>query len=149
MDDNGDKKIPSGKTGLPRIIRAFSFSWAGFKYMCGEDAFRQELLLAVVGGAALFFIQTPLPMKLAMFASLILILVVETLNTGMENLVDMVTTEYDERAKRVKDMGSLAVLLSFVVAGLIWGAGLAMMSPSSPADGGATSADSGLTETGK
>ena len=84
-----------------------------------------------------------------MLASLILILVVETLNTGMENLVDMVTTEYDERAKRVKDMGSLAVLLSFVVAALVWGAGLAMVPPLSSADGGATPADSGLMEAGK
>ena len=92
--------------------------------MMTEDAFRQEALLTVAGGVALFFLRIPVPMKLAMLASLFMILVVETLNTGIEYVVDLVTSEYHEKAKAAKDAGSLAVLLSFIAAGLIWAAGI-------------------------
>ncbi len=149
MDKGKDKKIPSGKTGLPRIFRAFSFSWSGFKGMCGEDAFRQELALLAIGVAVLFVIGTPLPMKLVMLASLLAVLAAETLNTGIENLVDMVTSEYDERAKLIKDMGSLAVLLSFMAAILVWCAGLAMAPSLFPDNYGNTHPNSERTESGK
>jgi len=94
--------------------------------MMAEAAFRQEAALAAAGGVALFFIDAPIPMRLAMLAALLLILIVETLNTGLEKLVDLVTSEYHEKAKMAKDMGSLAVLLSFIVAALVWAAGIHM-----------------------
>ena len=125
--NNGEdrkKKIPGKLTGINRILRAFAFSRDGFFYMLKESAFRQEMLLTIVGGSALFFIDLPLQYKLLMFASLILILVIECLNTGLEVVIDMISPEYDIRAKAVKDIGSLAVLMSFLIAFIVWFAGL-------------------------
>jgi diacylglycerol kinase (ATP) len=88
--------------------------------MLKEPAFRQEFLLTLIAGTSLFFIQLPLNSKLIMLASLILILIVESLNTGMEIIIDMISPQFDIRAKAGKDIGSLAVLMSFVIAILVW-----------------------------
>jgi len=115
-------QIPAKAVGVHRILRAFLFSRDGFLYMLKEAAFRQEVLLTIVAGTSLFFINLPLHLKLVMFASLILVLIVEALNTGMEVIIDMISPEFDLRAKAVKDAGSLAVLMSFIIAALVWGA---------------------------
>jgi len=115
-----DEKVPEKATGLYRILRAFLFSRDGFLYMLKEPAFRQEFLLTLIAGTSLFFIQLPLNSKLIMLASLILILIVESLNTGMEIIIDMISPQFDIRAKAGKDIGSLAVLMSFVIAILVW-----------------------------
>jgi len=114
--------IPPKAVGVHRILRAFLFSRDGFFYMLKEAAFRQELLLVIVAGILLFFIDLPLHAKLLMLASLVLVLIVEALNTGMEVIIDMISPEFDLRAKAVKDVGSLAVLMSFIIAALVWGA---------------------------
>jgi diacylglycerol kinase (ATP) len=61
-----------------------------------------------------------------MFASLASVLVVETLNTAVERLADVVTREYNPGIKQVKDMGSLSVLLSFIIVAVVWSAGIYM-----------------------
>ena len=127
MSKKGELNIPEKITGIRRILRAFIFSRDGFIHMLKEDAFRQELLLTVVAGTALIFLDISIIMKLFMFVSLILILIVEILNTGMEALADMITLDFDLRVKAVKDMGSLAVLVSFIFAGIVWGVGIYLM----------------------
>ena len=120
-----EQKIPKKITGVKRILRAFGFSRDGFGFMLKEDAFRQELLLLVVCFASLFFLdKLSLEMKALMLASIVSILVVETLNTAVERLADVVTEEFHPGIKEVKDMCSLAVLLSFIAAASVWGAGL-------------------------
>jgi diacylglycerol kinase (ATP) len=126
MSATDKNDIPPELKGIKRILRAFTFSWAGFKYMMAEEAFRQEALLTLGGGVALLFMDVAVPMKLAMLASLFMVMMVEALNTGTEKLVDLVTSEYHENAKMAKDMGSLSVLFSLIVAGLIWAAGIYM-----------------------
>ncbi len=123
-EENSEKSIPIKLTGISRILRAFTFSFHGFLYMLKESAFRQELMLTIVAGCSLFFIDLTLQVKLLMFASLLLVLVVEALNTGMEVIIDMISPEYDIRAKAVKDIGSLAVLMSLIIAFIVWFSGL-------------------------
>ena len=127
-DNNIEKditdKIPEKQIGIKRILRAFLFSRDGFLYMLKEAAFRQELMLTIVAGVVLCFIDISLQVKLLMIASLIFVLIVEALNTGLEVVIDMISPEYDSRAKAVKDIGSLAVLMSFTVASIVWFCGL-------------------------
>ena len=127
IDQNKDKeqgvephKIPDKLTGISRILRAFIFSRDGFLYMLKEAAFRQELMLTIVAGVLLVFIDLSLQVKLIMMASLVFVMITETLNTGMEIIIDMISPEYDLRAKAVKDIGSLAVLMSFIIAAIVW-----------------------------
>lgn len=122
--DNNKFQIPVKFTGIKRILRAFIFSRDGFKYMLREDAFRQEILLTIIASISLFFLNISLTMKTFMLASLLFVLVVETLNTGIERIVDMATKEFHSLAKEAKDMGSLAVLISFIIAGIIWSLGI-------------------------
>ena len=123
-DNNTEKdvtaKIPEKQTGVRRILRAFLFSRDGLLYMLKEAAFRQELMLTIVAGVFLCFIDLSLQVKLLMIASLILVMIVEALNTGLEVVIDMISPEYDPRAKAVKDIGSLAVLMSFILASTVW-----------------------------
>jgi diacylglycerol kinase (ATP) len=119
-----EEKIPEKATGIHRVLRAFLFSRDGFLYMLKEAAFRQEFLLTLVLGAALFFLDISLKMKMFMLASLILVMIVEILNTGMEIIIDMISPGFDLRAKAVKDAGSLAVLMSFIIVAIVWFTGL-------------------------
>ena len=112
--------IPEKRTGISRVLRAFKFSLDGFRYLLKEAAFRQEVMLTIVAGVALVFIDISLQLKLIMMASLVFVMITEALNTGMEVIIDMISPEYDVRAKAVKDIGSLAVLMSFVIAAIVW-----------------------------
>lgn len=111
----------TGATGLTRIFNAAGYSWLGFKAAYKhEAAFRQELWLALaLTPVALFFGPTTAD-KAILIASLVFILLVEILNSAIEAIVDRHGDELHELSGRAKDMGSAAVLLAFVVAGLIW-----------------------------
>jgi diacylglycerol kinase (ATP) len=110
-----------GKTGLRRLMNAFSYSIAGtlaaFKH---EDAFRQEVFLAVVlTPVALYFGETAIDQAL-MISSLLFIIVVELLNSSIEATVDRISVKHHKLAKRAKDIGSAAVFFSFINAAVIW-----------------------------
>ena len=111
----------TGTTGITRIINAAGYSWLGFKAAFQhEAAFRQELALcAVLVPAALYF-GPSWSDKALLIASLVFILLVEILNSALEAVVDRFGDEIHPLAGRAKDMGSAAVFLAFVVAGLIW-----------------------------
>ena len=110
-----------GKTGLRRLMNAFGYSIAGtlaaFKH---EDAFRQEVVLAVVlTPVALFFGDTAIHQAL-MISSLLFIIIVELLNSSIEATVDRISVKHHKLAKRAKDIGSAAVFFSLINAAVIW-----------------------------
>lgn len=110
-----------GKTGLRRLWNAFHYSLAGFKaaYL-NEDAFRQESLLAAVLIPLALFLPAGAVGKALMIASVLLVLVVELLNSAVEATVDRISLEDHQLAKRAKDIGSAAVLLSLVNLAVVW-----------------------------
>lgn len=113
---------PESKKGLARIVSAFFFSIQGlkscFRY---EEAFRLEALFFIVLLVVLVLIPVSPVLKLLLFFVNCLVLIVELLNSAVEAVVDKASPEYSELAGRAKDMGSAAVFISLVVAGVIWG----------------------------
>ena len=110
-----------GKTGLRRLVNAFGYSIAGtlaaFKH---EDAFRQEVVMAVVlTPVALYFGETAIDQAL-MISSLLFIIIVELLNSSIEATVDRISVKHHKLAKRAKDIGSAAVFFSLINAAVIW-----------------------------
>lgn len=110
-----------GKTGLRRLWNAFHYSQAGFKAAYqNEDAFRQESLLAAVLIPLALFLPVGAVGKALMIASVLLVLIVELLNSAVEATVDRISLEDNQLAKRAKDIGSAAVLLSLVNLTVVW-----------------------------
>lgn len=111
--------------GLRRLINATRYSWRGlWATTQHEEAFRQELLMLLVA-----FILTPWLAQswfhaIALLASVLLIMIVELINSAIEALVDRVGLEYNELSGRAKDMGSAAVFLSITLAGMLWSVSL-------------------------
>lgn len=110
-----------GKKGLVRLWNALGYSSEGLAAAWrNEAAFRQELLLAVIAIPLAFYLGKSGVERALMVGSIILILIVEILNSGLEAVVDKASPEKHELAKRAKDMGSAAVLLSLLNAATIW-----------------------------
>jgi len=110
-----------GKTGIKRLANAFTYSIAGtlaaFKH---EDAFRQEVILSVVLiPLAIYLGQTAIEQAL-MIASILLIIIVELLNSSLEATVDRISVKHHKLSKRAKDIGSAAVFFGLVNASVIW-----------------------------
>lgn len=111
-----------GKTGLRRLLNAFGYSLAGFRAAYKhEDAFRQEVLLACVLIPLALFLPVSGIGKALMIASVLLVIIVELLNSAIEATVDRISLENHALAKRAKDIGSAAVLLSLVNVLVVWG----------------------------
>ena len=110
-----------GKTGLRRVWNALNYSLAGLKaaYLC-EDAFRQEVLLALLLIPLTFLLPVPWLGRGVMIASVLLVLIVELLNSAIEAVVDRVSLENHRLAKRAKDIGSAAVLISLIQVLAVW-----------------------------
>ena len=110
-----------GKTGLRRVWNAFNYSLAGLKaaYLC-EDAFRQEVWFAIFLIPLTFFLPVPWLGRGLMIASVLLVLIVELLNSAIEAVVDRVSLENHRLAKRAKDIGSAAVLISLLTVVVVW-----------------------------
>ena len=111
----------AGNTGLRRIVRAAGFSWKG---LCAafqnEAAFRQELALTLlIVPLALWLGETALE-RAVMTGAWLIVPIVELLNSAIEAVVDRVGDEYHPLAGRAKDVGSAAVFLAFVNAGIVW-----------------------------
>jgi diacylglycerol kinase (ATP) len=108
-------------TGFTRLLRAFGYSFQGFRYTWREEAaFRQEVALSLlVIPAGLYFGQSGVERAL-LVSPMLLILVVEILNSAVEAVVDRSGTERHPLAGMAKDMGSAAVMLSFALLGTVW-----------------------------
>lgn len=111
-----------GKTGVQRVWNAFHYSLAGLRaaFTC-EDAFRQEALLAVLLIPASFFLPVSGIGRALMIASVLLVLIVELLNSAIEAAVDRVSLDRHHLSKRAKDIGSAAVLLALINVVIVWG----------------------------
>ncbi|TCV86442.1 diacylglycerol kinase (ATP) [Sulfurirhabdus autotrophica] len=110
-----------GKTGLKRIVNAMHYSLDGLKAALRyEDAFRQEMLLALVLIPVALYLPVSGVGKALMVGSVMLILIVELFNSAIEATVDRISLEKHQLAKRAKDVGSAAVLLSLINAVAIW-----------------------------
>lgn len=110
-----------GKTGLRRIWNALFYSLAGFRAAWrNEDAFRQEVILAAILIPVALFLPAGGIEKALMVGSVLLVLMVELLNSAIEATVDRISYENHELAKRAKDIGSAAVFVSLVNVPVIW-----------------------------
>lgn len=110
-----------GKQGLTRLINALGYSRDGLRAAWqNEAAFREEVMLAAVTiPLGLWLGHTGIE-KALLVGSILFVLIVEILNSAVEAVVDKASPEKHELAKRAKDMGSAAVLLSLVNAAVIW-----------------------------
>jgi len=111
-----------GLTGMARLVQATRCSFTGFAgAVRGEAAFRQELLLAAVLLPAAFWLGGNGVERALLAGSVLLVLVVELLNSAIESAVDRVSLELHPLAGRAKDIASAAVMLSLLNAALVWG----------------------------
>ena len=111
-----------GKTGLRRLFNAFGYSLEGLKAAYkNEDAFRQEVKLAIVLIPLAIYLGEGGMERAIMIASVLLVIIVELLNSSIEATVDRISLENHLLAKRAKDIGSAAVLLSLVNLAVVWG----------------------------
>lgn len=111
-----------GPQGIQRIIKAFGYSLQGIQAAYRhEEAFRQEVwLAAVMVPAGFWFGQTALEQAI-LVAVVLLVLIVELLNSAIEAVVDRIGAEQHELAGRAKDIGSAAVFLSLTIVVIVWG----------------------------
>ena len=115
-----DRKPPT-KTGIVRIWAAFFYSLNGLRFaISNEAAFRQEACIVVIVSVALLFVPLSLVWKGLLFLATTVVLAVELLNSAIESVVDIASPEYHVLAKRAKDLGSAAVLVSIVLAVGLW-----------------------------
>ena len=110
-----------GKTGFRRLFNALFYSLDGFRAAFRhEDAFRQEVLLAALAVPLAFWLGKTAPERALMVGSVLLVLIVELLNSAIEAAVDRISLEHHHLIKRAKDMGSAAVLVSLINAAAVW-----------------------------
>jgi diacylglycerol kinase (ATP) len=110
-----------GKTGLQRVWNAMFYSMAGLRAAYRhEDAFRQEVWLAAVLIPVCFFLPATGIGRALMIASVLLVLVVELVNSAIEAAVDRISLENHNLSKRAKDIGSAAVLVALINVVATW-----------------------------
>jgi len=110
-----------GKTGMQRVINATRYSLEGLAAAARhEDAFRQELTLAAVMVPLGLWLGADGTERALLVGSVLMVLVVELLNSAVEATVDRVSLEDHQLAKRAKDIGSAAVMMSLVTVGVVW-----------------------------
>ena len=118
-----DQNPHKGNRGLTRAWHAAKNSWCGLVYaFLEESAFRQELTLFVLLTPIAIFLPIAHLDKALLISSLILVLVVELLNSSVEAAIDRISFEHHDLSKRAKDFGSAAVMLALLIAVLLWSA---------------------------
>ena len=111
-----------GKTGLRRVWNALHYSMDGLRAAyVGEDAFRQDVLLAAILIPLAFVLPVSWGGRAVMVASVLLVLIVELINSAIEAVVDRVSLDRHHLSKRAKDIGSAAVFLALLNVAVVWG----------------------------
>jgi len=111
----------SGNTGITRWIKALGFTWQGLKATYKhEEAFRQEVFLLIVTVPLAIWLGDTGVEKALLIGSVLLLLIVELLNSAIEAVVDRFGGEIHKLSGRAKDMGSAAVFIAMVNTGLVW-----------------------------
>ena len=118
-----DQNPHKGNRGFARAIHAAKNSWCGLVYAFQEEsAFRQELTLITLLTPVAALLPISLLEKSLLISSLILVLVIELLNSSVEAAIDRISFEHHDLSKRAKDFGSAAVMLALLIAFVIWAA---------------------------
>jgi len=113
--------VKPGKTGIARLIDATGYSMKGLAACWrNEAAFRQEVMLCVVLFPAAFFVANTIEQWLLLVTPLLLLLIVELLNSAVEATVDRIGPERHELSGRAKDIGSAAVFICLLLIVLCW-----------------------------
>ncbi|HQQ70662.1 MAG TPA: diacylglycerol kinase [Alicycliphilus sp.] len=112
------------RTGLNRLWHATGYSLAGLRAGWGEKAFRQEAILASVLLPLSCWLGRGWVEAAVLAATVVLVLITELLNSGIESAIDRIGPELHDLSKRAKDLGSAAVLLSLLLCGAVWAAAL-------------------------
>ncbi len=121
----------TGVTGIKRLINATGYSWLGLKAAYRhESAFRQETWSAVILIPLGLYLGQDWMDKAALVCSVLFVLVVELLNSGIEAVVDRIGDEPHTLSGRAKDMGSAAVLIALIITAVVWAAVLIENPPS-------------------
>ena len=120
----GPANPQKARRGLDRILHAGLISIAGLRAGWGETAFRQEAVAALVLVPAAFWVGRGWVEIGLLASSVMLVLIVELLNSGIEAAIDRVGPEWHALSKKAKDLGSAAVLLSLLTCGALWAAAL-------------------------
>jgi len=104
-----------------RILHAFNNSFNGFiSAFRDEAAFRWEVLVCVIGTVIAIYLPLDWVTRFLLISSLLLILLMELVNTAIEATIDRISADRHPLSKKAKDIGSLIVLISFANAGIIW-----------------------------
>jgi diacylglycerol kinase (ATP) len=118
--DSIHENLQKQRRGLNRVIHALGYSLQGLQAAMHEPAFKQEAYLAFVLLPLSFFLGSNWVEISLLSGSVIFVLTVELLNTGLESAIDRVGPQWHDLSKRCKDLGSAAVLLSIVLCMGIW-----------------------------
>ncbi|MDH2997887.1 diacylglycerol kinase [Pasteurellaceae bacterium LFhippo2] len=112
---------PENKANFQRVVRAAGYSMKGLKAAyIHEAAFRQEVWLALFMVPLGLILGDGAIEKVLLIGSVLLVLVAELLNSAVESVVDRIGSEYHELSGRAKDIGSAAVFVAMVLAGITW-----------------------------
>ena len=115
------ESVHKSKSGLKRIVNAFFYSVSGFRLAFRhEHAFRQEVMLAAVLLPIASFVPVTAVERVLLIGTVLLVLIVELLNSSVEAAIDRIGFETHHLSKRAKDIGSAAVFLALVLLGLAW-----------------------------
>ena len=114
------ENLQKQRRGLNRVIHALGYSLQGLQAAMDEPAFRQEAYLAFVLIPLSFYVGNNWVEISLLSGSVVFVLTVELLNTGLESAIDRVGPQWHDLSKRCKDLGSAAVLLSIVLCLAIW-----------------------------
>jgi diacylglycerol kinase (ATP) len=112
------------RKGLSRIFHAAGYSLQGLSAGWGETAFRQEVVASIVMLPLAFLVGQDWVEVALLAGTVLLVMIVELLNTGIESCIDRIGPEWHDLSKRAKDMGSAAVLLSLLLCIGVWLAAL-------------------------
>lgn len=122
MSNTSEPASPfKGKTGLRRLWNAFFYTLDGLSAAYRhEDAFRQEVWLAAIMIPLALFLPVPGPGRALMVASVLLVLIVELINSAIEAAIDRISLENHSLSKRAKDIGSAAVMIALLNVVATW-----------------------------
>lgn len=108
-------------TGFQRIVNAAGYSWQGLRAAWqNEAAFRQEAIAAVIAVIVACWLDIDAISRVLMIGSVVLVIIIEIINSAIEAVVDRIGEERHPLAGRAKDMGSAAVLLAILLALFVW-----------------------------
>lgn len=112
---------PENNHGIKRIFRATGFSMQGLKLAWrSEAAFRQELILAIIMLPIALLIDVPTVERILLVMTLLIVLIVELLNSAIEAVVDRIGHEIHPLSGQAKDIASAAVLISLALCSITW-----------------------------